>query len=178
MNYFRTNDGRRVYEAEYTLPDATEPLHYLYLIHPSGYQHCHAPSKYAWWFSFKLCLRKFCHCCCCDADDYSPTVPGTQNRQLRYRQDTDNISSSENVFFTIQNHSIKSLELWLYSYLGSFTGFAHLLKRASRYLDFRRRSRSLKYAVRETVNAAVYSNLLRIIKDIKIHHNCSANFAV
>ena len=72
-NYFRTNDGRRVYEAEYTLPDATEPLHYLYLIHLSGYQHRRAPSKYTWWFSFKLRLRKFCHCCCCDAEDYSPS---------------------------------------------------------------------------------------------------------
>ena len=72
-NYFRTNNGRRVYEAEYMLPDATEPLHYLYLIHPSGYQHRRAPSKYAWWFSFKLCLRKLCHCCCCDANDYSPS---------------------------------------------------------------------------------------------------------
>ena len=70
-NYFRTNDGHRVYEAEYMLSDSTEPLCNLYLIHPSGYKHCHTPSKYAWWFSFKLRLKKLCHCCCCDANDYS-----------------------------------------------------------------------------------------------------------
>ena len=39
------------------LSDSTEPLCNLYLIHLSGYKHRRTPSKYAWWFSFKLRLK-------------------------------------------------------------------------------------------------------------------------